>query len=304
MNFFNAIVIGFVQGVGEFLPISSSGHLVLLYQLFHISGNTVLISIFLHIATLFSVLYVYRKEIIYLIKHPFCKTNKLLIVATIPTAIIAVILKGLITSSFDGNFVIFGFLITAVLLGIADYLTESQTLSAKTPLLATNSSISPCSQYTFQIIDKSEIICNKPKVLEKTKSITDIDLSFKQVVIMGIAQGIACFPGISRSGSTIATGLILKGDKNEVTTFSFLLSIPVIIGSLVFALFDINSNMVKISTFTLIVSCLISFLIGIVSIGLINKVVKKKQLSYFSFYLIGLVFLVLLIKFIFNIQQK
>jgi len=298
MNFFNAIIIGFVQGVGEFLPISSSGHLVLLYQLFHITGNTVIISIFLHLATLFSVLYVYRKEIITLIKHPFCKTNKLLIIATIPTVIIALILKGLITASFEGNFVIFGFLITAVLLGVADYLSESQCLETKIPALSPNTNISPCNQYTFKISGEKEIICSKPQVLNPAKSITNINLSFKQAFIMGLSQGIACFPGISRSGSTIATGLILKGDKSDVTTFSFLLSIPIILGSLIMALFDLNSSPIRVDTFSLITSCLISFLVGIVSIHLVNNVVKKKQLSYFSFYLIGLVFFVLLIKFI------
>ena len=298
MNFFNAIVIGFVQGVGEFLPISSSGHLVLLYQLFHITGNTVIISILLHLATLFSVLYVYRKEILTLIKHPFCKTNKLLITATIPTVVLALILKGLINVSFDGNFVIFGFLITAVLLGIADYLSENRYMGSKIPALSTNNNISPCNQYTFKISGEKEIICSKPQVLATRKSITEINLTFKQALIMGLSQGIACFPGISRSGSTIATGLILKGDKDEVTTFSFLLSIPIIIGSLIMALFDLNSNPIRINTFSLITSCLISFLVGIISINLVNKIVKKKQLSYFSFYLIGLVFLVLLIKFI------
>lgn len=299
MNFFNAIVIGFVQGVGEFLPISSSGHLVLLYQLFHISDNNVVISIFLHLATLFSVIYVYRKEIIELIKNPLCKTNKLLITATIPTVILALILKGLITASFDGNFVIFGFLITAVLLGFADYLSESQYMEAKAMILSPNTSTSPCNQYTFTITSEKEIICSKPHILQQSKSsIINLNLTFKQAFIIGISQGIACFPGISRSGTTIAAGLIMKGDKNEVTTFSFLLSIPIIIGSLIMAVFDLNSSTSRINTISLITSCLISFLVGIVSIGLINKIVKKKQLSYFSFYLIGLVFVILLIKFI------
>ena len=210
MNFFNAIVIGFVQGVGEFLPISSSGHLVLLYQLFNISGDTVLISIFLHIATLFSVLYVYRKQVIELIKHPFCKTNRLLLYSTIPTVILAILLKALITSSFENNFVIFGFLITAVVLGFADYLSENRRLVA---ISTTNSSsgniLAKSLTHTYSVNNDNEIVCSKPNILKEKHDITNINLSIKQVVIMGIAQGIACFPGISRSGSTIATGLML-----------------------------------------------------------------------------------------------
>ena len=284
MNFFESIIIGFVQGVGEFLPISSSGHLVIMYQLFNITGDTVLLSIFLHIATLFSVFYVYRAQIIKLIKNPLCKTNKLLLVATIPTVIIAIILKKFITSSFEGNFVIFGFLITAVVLGFADYYMENQPSFGGSE---------------YYIKSKNQIICRNKALTTVTRDITDIGLNYKQVFLMGVAQGVACFPGISRSGSTIATGLFVKGNKGEVTTFSFLLSIPVIIGSLIFSIFDMSTSAMKIDTFNLISACLISFLVGIFSIGLIDRMVKKQKLSYFSFYLIGFVFLILIVKFVF-----
>jgi len=293
MNFFNSIVIGFVQGVGEFLPISSSGHLVLLYQLFNIKGDTVLISIFLHIATLFSVIYVYRKQILELIKHPLCKTNKLLIAATIPTVIIALLLNKLITSSFENNFVIFGFLITAVLLGVADYILENRTTHQ-----SFNKKILSTTNTSYNITKTNDIIIRNPMLL-KNSDITNLNLTYKQAIIMGVTQGVACFPGISRSGSTIASGLIVKGDKTEVTTFSFLLSIPIIIGSLIFSLLDVNNSSIRVGTFSLISACLISFLVGIVSIRLVHQVVKDKKLSYFSFYLIGLVFVILLIKFIF-----
>ena len=300
MNFFQSIIIGFVQGIGEFLPISSSGHLVLFYTLFNVKQDTVLLSIFLHIATLFSVLYVYREQIIKLIKKPFCKTNKLLILATIPTVIIAIVLKSIITASFDLNFVIFGFLITAVLLGIADYLSES---NSKLPTINNNktqsSTLQLLKQPSYTTKSNNTILCKRAPLLNASHDITDIGISFKQALLMGITQGIACFPGISRSGSTIAVGLMLKGDKNEVTTFSFLLSIPVIIGSLVFSLFDISSTSLRIGTASLIISCLISFLVGIVSIKLVDSFVKKQKLSIFSFYLIGLVFVILFVKFVF-----
>ena len=290
MGFFESVAIGLVQGIGEFLPISSSGHLVLMYQLFGVTGNTVLLSIFLHIATLFSVLYVYRAQIIELIKHPFCKTNRLIAVATIPTIILAILLKKLITSSFENNFVIFGFLITAVVLGIADYISENANHASVFKMTnSKSSSNSLVPNGANGVIVKSSIIHN---------DITNINLSYVQALVMGVSQGIACFPGISRSGSTIAAGLIMKGNKSEVTTFSFLLSIPIIIGSLIFSLFDMGGNMVRVGTLSLIISCIISFLVGIVSIRLINSVVKKQKLSYFSFYLIGLVFLIIFIKWL------
>ena len=293
MNFIQSIVIGFVQGVGEFLPISSSGHLVLFYALFNVNQDTVLLSIFLHMATLFSVLYVYRDQILKLIKNPFCKTNKLLAAATIPTVIIAILLKGLISESFDINFVIFGFLITAVVLGVADYITENNDL------ITQNNSTKTCLINNPRYIVKSNtvVICQQSSNTN-FRDITEIGLSYKQAIIMGIAQGIACFPGISRSGSTIATGLLLKGDKGEIATFSFLLSIPIIIGSMVFSLFDISHSSLRIATPSLISSCLVSFLVGIISIRLLNKFIKQQKLSYFSFYLIGLVFVILLFRFI------
>lgn len=286
MNFFQSIIIGLVQGVGEFLPISSSGHLVLVYQMFHITQDTILLSIFLHIATLFSIMYCYRSQLIQLIKHPLCKTNQLLVVATIPTVIVAFILKSFITASFESNFVIFGFLITAVLLAIADYLSESRGLKTI--------NVNNMSKTTFITKSNGEVMCRNNLT---SPDITCIDISYKQAIIIGLTQGLACFPGISRSGSTISAGLMLNGDKESVTTFSFLLSIPVILGSLLFAILDLSSG-VNINTFSLVTSCLVSFLVGIVSIGLINTVVKKQKLSYFSYYLIGLSFIILAIKFL------
>lgn len=286
MDFFQSIIIGLVQGIGEFLPISSSGHLVLAYQMFHITQDTILLSIFLHIATLFSIMYCYRSQLIQLIKHPLCKTNRLLVVATIPTVIIAFILKSFITASFESNFVIFGFLITAVLLAIADYLSENRAFKTI--------NITNVSKTTYITKSNGEVVCKNNLV---NPDITSINISYKQAVIIGLMQGLACFPGISRSGSTISAGLMLNGDKESVTTFSFLLSIPVILGSLLFAILDLSSG-VSINTFSLITSCLVSFLVGIVSIGLINTVVKKQKLSYFSYYLIGLSFIILVIKFL------
>lgn len=296
MNTLEAIVIGFVQGVGEFLPISSSGHLVLMYQLFNIDGNNLILTIFLHIATLFSVIYVYRGQLLKLISHPLCRTNKLLVVASIPTAIIGLLLKKIISGAFESNFVIFGFLITAVILGIADYLSENRFILSQLAVNTTQSRIIAVTTPKITV-NKKTIIYDKP-LIEKSSDITSINLKYWQALVIGIAQGLACFPGVSRSGSTIATGLILNGDKNEVTTFSFLLSIPVILGSLLLAIFDLRSNPANISSSALIIACVISFLVGIISIALINIVVKRRKLSYFSYYLIALVFVILLIKII------
>lgn len=296
LNFFNAIIIGFVQGVAEFLPISSSGHLVLVYELFKINGDNFALTIFLHMATLFSIFYVYRKDILQLILHPFCETNKLLIVATIPTVIIALILKKLVLNSFGLNYIIFGFIITALVLAIADYLSQNRLVLSQTSLATTQSG--SLSQQTPHTVVRKKVIIHSNPALVVSNDITNLNIKYFQAIIIGITQGFACFPGISRSGSTIATGLILGCNKNDVTTFSFLLSIPAILGSMVLAITHASESNMSINSFSLITACIVSFVVGIISIKLILKLVKRQKLTYFSYYLLALVFLILFVKLI------
>ena len=103
------IILGLVQGASEFLPISSSGHLVLFYNILGVKENTMLLSVVLHVATLVAVLLCYRKELWVMLKHPFCKTNLKLVVATIPTIILALALNNLVEITFGNNFIIIGF---------------------------------------------------------------------------------------------------------------------------------------------------------------------------------------------------
>ena len=123
------IILGIVQGASEFLPISSSGHLVVFYNIFNVEGNTILLSVILHVATLLAVVFCYFNDIIMLIKNPFCKTNKMLVLATLPTIVLVLILKKIVESSFGNSFVIVGFLITAVVLLISQMLENKQNKS-------------------------------------------------------------------------------------------------------------------------------------------------------------------------------
>lgn len=294
LNFFNAIVIGFVQGVAEFLPISSSGHLVLIYALLKIDNNNFLLTIFLHVATLFSVIYVYRKDILKLIKNPLCKTNKLLVVASIPTVIIALIFNSIIEDSFNLNFILFGFIFTALILTISDYLSEKHNVLSKNNIIETKTHTFASGKTTI----KNNVIVHENPNLISTADITNINISYGKALLIGASQGLACFPGISRSGTTISTALMLNVNKSDATTFSFLLSIPVIIGSLILAIIKAK-NIVTVSTIGLITAGLTSFIVGILSLGFLMKIVKKQKLSYFSYYLLALVFVVLFIKFVF-----
>lgn len=243
------IILGIVQGLTEFLPISSSGHLVLLYDWFGIQDNTILLSVLLHIATLLSVLIVYRKIIWKLIRHPFCHTNWCLLVATIPTVILALLFKNMINYAFGGTFLWLGFLLTAFLLSISSLLT-------------------------------------KKNIYVPTYPVTDMPLSLVDSFAMGVGQGIACFPGVSRSGTTIATGLILGVDQKVAMDFSFLMSIPVIIGSLLLELLENKFTIYWSYSFGQIaVAFVICFVVGMLAIKLLGKVVAKKKLTWFARYL-------------------
>ena len=244
MEIFALMVLGFLQGLTEFLPISSSGHLVLFGNIFNIK-ETFFVSIILHVATLLSVCIVFRKDIWYMIKHPLSNQTLTLVVATIPTCLIALVFLPVINEAFEGKFLCISFLISAFLLFFAERRKEKYPYSNKS-------------------------------------------IDFKTAIWMGIVQGIAIFPGISRSGSTISAGLYAKADKNQCAKFSFLMSLPIILFSLFMEIFEIsNSNIqLNVSYIGIILSFLIAFIVGIFSIKLMIKLTSNSNLKYFSLYLI------------------
>lgn len=272
---FVVIVLGIVQGASEFLPISSSGHLVVFYNIFNITDNTILLSVMLHVATLIAVGVCYRKQLLCLIKNPFCQTNLKLLVATIPTVLIAFLLKNFVEDSFDGDFVITGFLITALVLLL------SQNIQNKTKLQSDKYFLSQSATFV-------------------ESDIANIKISYMQALLIGIAQGVAIFPGISRSGSTIAMGLVLGVRKNDSADFSFLLSIPVILGSMLLEVIELVKGNVSLNfgMGSLIVGLLVAFVSGLFSIKLMLKFVKNKKLTWFSVYLFLLSVFLILNKFV------
>ena len=240
------IFIGFIQGLTEFLPISSSGHIVLFGSMFNLD-NLLLISVVAHVGTLFAVLYCYREQIFTLIRHPFNKTNLNLIIATVPTVILVLLFNAFFEDSFSTKTLVWGFLISAVLLFIADMKKES-----------------------FKPVNK------------------------RSALYMGLSQGLALLPGISRSGATLVCGLLVGVEKNQALDFSFLMSIPIIIASAVYESIKLFSAQITINWLGIFIVMITSFIFGILSIKIMLKLVKKNKLYFFSIYLIVLSLIVLI----------
>ncbi len=248
-------LLGAVQGLTEFLPVSSSGHLSLLQRILGFSlegGSMTFTNIMLHLGTLIAVVIVFWRDILGLFKKPF-KTLLMLVVATIPAAVVGLLCNDYIDAWFAGEK---GLLYLAI-----------------------------CFAVTALVLILTELVAKKRK--------KHAELNWGNTVAMGVAQAFALFPGISRSGSTIAAGTFAGAKPEKIAKFSFLMSIPVILGGFVLELKDIvfpaegvtvaiGSNEV----IGMIFGVAISALTGFFAIKVMLKVIGKANYKWFSFYLV------------------
>ena len=264
MSVLHSALLGLIQGLGEFLPISSSGHLLLARIFFGIQTDTPamkMLDILLHVGTLVPVLIVFRKEWLDMILHPVRnKTLLLLVIASLPTLGVYFAAKKAFPAVngfavFDsGWFLGTSFLITALFL----------------------------------------IICDRMAVRQKNGS---GKVGILQAVVMGLFQGIGMTPGISRSGSPILGGVSTGLDTNTAARFSFMMSAPAIVGSLLMEGKDAleEGYLSEISLVPALVGILVAAIVGYAAIRFMLKVITKIPLSWFALYLaiIGIVFLFL-----------
>jgi undecaprenyl-diphosphatase len=242
-----AFFLGVIQGLTEFLPVSSSGHLLVAQKWFGLPDpdKMLLFNILLHVATLLAVVLVFRKRIWELVKTPFCKTNLCLLVATAISCVLIFAFHGLVDRVTYGV-IPYMFLITAAILIAAHLLSL------------------------------------------KVKPLPERDPTYWQAAIVGAVQGLAAFPGISRSGSTITAGLGARMKRESAAEFSFLLSIPIILASLVYELIDGGAAAVSFDFWQAAVGFAAAFACGLVSIKFMLAVVKRIQLYWFAIYLVVL----------------
>lgn len=289
MSFFEAILMGIVQGLTEFLPISSSGHLAISRHILDLKLDNILFEVLLHLGTLIAIIAVYKKDVLELIINGFkiignffryiiisirntvSNENKkkpkiindnnkrfvmLIIVASIPTAIIGLLLEKIIIKSFNI------LLVPGICLIVTGFLLYST---------------------------------NKLKVGNKKEGRT----SYKDAIIIGTFQGFAGLPGISRSGSTIVASLLQGLSRDFAVKFSFLMSLPAVIGAMILQLKDLPIDILKEAiSLPYIIGMLVSALVGYLCIKLLIKLIKNNKFYYFAYYCFGVGVIVVIINFI------
>lgn len=278
MSVVEGILLGLLQGVAEFLPISSSGHLALAQELFDLDDVPLLFDIMLHLATLGAVLLFFRRKIWTLLKvagrwlarrslpedKADLRTIVALLLGTAVTGVFGIVLSDLV-EDYSEKLICVGFFVTAGLLIFSDAVEERRRKrlleSGSDGLVTTRSGVSPL-----------------------------------QGLGIGLAQGVGVLPGISRSGSTIAGALLCGVDREQAGEFSFLLSIPAILGAFVLELDDLDAIGDSVGVAPVVAGCLAAFVAGIFALSVLMKIVRKGKLEWFALYLIpvgilGLLFL-------------
>lgn len=248
MSFWVAIVLGLVQGLTEFLPVSSSGHLTFFELVFGFSEGSIFYNLILHVATLLALVIVMWKDIVELIKHPLSKKMFLILISTLITAVLGLVMKFI--GLAEGSFLIIaiGFIVTAVLLLVLDLF------------------------------------------MKKSKKYNPAgEIGYKQSVIVGVVQGLAVIPGLSRSGSTLVAGTLSGAGQPQSASFSFLLSIPVILGGTLLEVYEGCKSGFGFTTadiWPMVVGFIVAFISAILTLKLMFKLVQKNKWIWFSAYLI------------------
>lgn len=265
MTIVQSIVLGILQGVGEFLPISSSAHLILIPYLLGWEESSMAFDIALHFGTLLAVLVIYFGEwwklFVGAIKNFSSKKKSqegkmfwYLVAATIPAALVGFILDDIIESYFRGQIWLIALFLA--LMGVFIYAGDRWA---------------------------SRHYKNREVSFEK--------ITLKQAFLVGCSQAFAVFPGFSRSGTTILAGRLMGLSKEAITKFTFLLSVPIIAGAAVLKVGDL------VFTSEVIIGIVTSFIVGVISIKFLLGYIKKHDFSVFAFYRV-LIAIIIYIKLI------
>lgn len=242
LQYIESIILGIVQGLTEFLPISSTGHLVLFGKMFGLREAGLLFDTLLHLGTLIAVVIVYWQEVKYILMNPFSKMTRLLVVGTIPTAIIGLTFK--------------------------DYFEE---------ISRTGQTIG------FEFIATGFIIWAVESLRRGTRSFDQIN--YTDALLIGTLQGAAILPAISRSGLTIAGALLRGIDRAEAARFSFLLSLPAILGATVLQTKDLlEQPLESAQLMPMIIGAVFAAISGYFAIRWMIRIISNGSMKGFAVY--------------------
>lgn len=272
MNVFQAILMGIIQGLCEFLPVSSSGHLAIAQNLLHIETDTgLLFDVLLHLGTLIAIFVVFWKDILKLVVEFFGIITDFFRRFRDPDVIVL--------SSAYRRFVIL-IIISTIPTGILGYAGRHFVEYASTTLLLPGIGLIITSILLF--------VCDR--IGDGRKGIKKI--TYLNAFEIGMAQGVATMPGISRSGATIAACLMLGVKKETAVKYSFIMSIPAVMGAAVLELGEISFTSVPVGTMiSYIVGMVVAAVVGYFAIRFMIGVVRRKKYIYFSIYclVVGLI---------------
>lgn len=249
MNVFHALIMGIIQGLCEFLPVSSSGHLVVAQQLLGADEAGLLFDTFLHLGTLAAVFAVYYRDVWEMLKRPISKPVGMLLIATVPMVIVALLFGDFFDDIFAGRFLGISFLITSGILFMGSRFEGKRG-----------------------------------------------ELTYRDSAMIGVWQAVAILPGVSRSGATISGGLLQGLNRQTAAKFSFLMSIPAILGSVVYQAKDIVSGaeLGAIGALPMTVGVLAAAISSYAAIRFMLRVLERASLKSFAWYTLALGALVLL----------
>lgn len=249
MDVIKIILLGMVQGLTEFLPVSSSGHLQFFQEIFQMNEVALSLDIILHLGTLFSVLFYYATRIRRMLEKPLAPYNFLVVLTAVPAGLVGLFFSDFFRGIFQSA-VYLGpaFLFTSLILFASDYYEK-----------------------------------HSPQEKKKRQ-----DLGLKDVLVVGLVQCLAIFPGVSRSGSTIAAGLFRRIDKETAAELSFLNSIILIAGANVLELPALFSSSQSLAWPLLVLGFLVAFVFGYLAIRATIHILKTSSFRPFAIYLAGL----------------
>jgi undecaprenyl-diphosphatase len=259
MSWLAALLLGLIQGLTEFIPVSSSGHLIIMHEVLGVSEGGLAFDVALHIGTLAALIVFFWNDLWQLARGLIRKTDQsrlawLLVLATVPAVITGLLLESAAESTFRSPALVSINLIVVALIMLA------------------------AERYSATLKKKADLK----------------HVSQSQALIMGLAQAAAVIPGVSRSGSTITAGLIAGMDRVSASRFSFLLAIPITFGAIIKVLSESSTmNAIQDDTAPFVIGILAAFVSGLFAIKFLLSFLAKHSLNIFAYYRIALAILVL-----------